>query len=118
MDYLTFSSGTFEENEKMAHTAIDLINKEFGFPNDMGTITCSDVIHHPDGVQLAINLMEDWVQFSEKSDFSGLLGSSHVKDALPDDWYKDIPNKELIEESFDETKVDPDIKPEPEGDGK
>lgn len=112
MDYLVFSGGTFEENEKMANTAIDIINKEVGYPNDMGTTTCSDIIKHPDGIQVSINLLPEAIDIANKNDFEGLLGSSLVKDALPDDWYKDLSNKELIESKFDETKVDPDKKPE------
>lgn len=118
MDYLTFSAGTFEENEKMAMTAIDIINKTVGYPNSQGTTTCSDVIKHPDGVQVAMNMMPDWIVIADKNDFSALLGSVLVKDQLPDDWYKDIVEKEYIETKFDPAKVDPDIKPDPKEDDK
>lgn len=109
MDYLTFSQKDFSTNEKMANTAIDLLNKQLGLPKP-GTTTCSDLIKHPNGIQTAISLIDNVSDLAQKLDLAS-LGAEYVKVSLPDDWYQDVDTKEFIETKFDTKKVDPDIKP-------
>lgn len=110
MDYLTFSQPDFPTNQKLAMTAINSINIQMGYPIKGGTQTCSDTIIHPDGIQVAINLIAPCDSIAQKLNN---LSGNYVKQKLPDDWYEDVVNKVYDEAQFDQSKVDNGKDPNP-----
>lgn len=54
-----FDLGTFDKSKDAFKAAVTIMNDIYRFPNIQGTETYSDMLIHPDGVMVAMDLLND-----------------------------------------------------------
>lgn len=78
--FLIFDLGLKHENEQLFNDLNEKINAIEGFPNKFGTTRYADPIYHPDGVLVAIEIMESFEKHLDLEQFGKLT------EKLDDTW--------------------------------
>lgn len=81
MKWLIFDLGTKGENQEQFDAFNEKINASWGFPNEMGTARYADPVYHPDGILVAIPIMDEAFAKELSQD-----EQNKVVEDLPPDW--------------------------------
>ena len=97
MKYI-FDLGDYEKNVEAFKKAVTILNDKYGYPNDMGTKTASDMYIHPDKIKVAMDI-------PDKNDIELLEGGEAFEEFDPS-WDESVVDqkiaKDLAQEIYDE----------------
>lgn len=97
---VTFNLGSLDKNINSAIEAIDVLNSQYGYPNDSGTKTYAVPRIHPDGEQVAITLNN-----KGDEDLITQFGGENIE-TLTDDWFTDPASDKTEEKPVTEKQIE------------
>lgn len=96
MRYLIFDSPSFTTNLARCKVALQIAGSHWGYPNNVGTEVYADPITHPEGVKVAIPILEPDDNQATWSVYREVFGVDPILvDALDEDWCP-LPDFEVL----------------------